>query len=431
MNEHTERKLLSNGNPEAVLHCVDLDKVGGVERYLLDYLDGTTVTEPTVKQNIFMLGRKKSPPDQLKPVLESLRKRGVSAYQKKYFRGFKIPSVPSVLRDAHRRRIFEGHASGVVLFWNLLNQYEQLKTCRDEGGVSVYWERGAGWYSDFSLPDTFASLNEADYVMANSVAGAKILRARGYDRPIEVCQNGVRAAIYRRPGSVKSLPMNRTLRVGIAARLVPIKGVALSIHALALSKGRSTKYDLHIAGDGRDKQRLEELAQALGVADRVHFHGVVSDMSSFYADIDCLLHPVLSEACSNTLAEAQYCGCPVVATEVDGVPEVVAEHGGVLVPGELDSVEFARLGVYGEGLPPFVYDPADGQVCPPKAPDPGKLVDAIEAVFSDEVTYAKMSEEAIAWTSRNLKPHVKYREVMDYLHKFSVARGRAIKDLGW
>jgi glycosyltransferase involved in cell wall biosynthesis len=64
-----------------------------------------------------------------------------------------------------------------------------------------------------------------------------------------------------------------------------------------------------------------------GLAGRFHFPGFQDSMPPFFRAMDLLCHPSRREGAPRAVLEAMAAGCPVVAAEVDGVPDLV-EHGG-------------------------------------------------------------------------------------------------------
>jgi glycosyltransferase involved in cell wall biosynthesis len=103
--------------------------------------------------------------------------------------------------------------------------------------------------------------------------------------------------------------------------LIPRKGHDLAIRALA----RLGRGSLLIAGSGPAEPRLRALARALGVAGRVHFLGAVAHtaLNRVYSAADVLILASSREGWPNVLLESLACGTPVVATAVNGSPEVV------------------------------------------------------------------------------------------------------------
>src|SRR5205085_1812414 len=90
---------------------------------------------------------------------------------------------------------------------------------------------------------------------------------------------------------------------------------------------------LLVVGDGSLRGTLEQRARGLGITGNVVFTGFRSDVARVLDTIDALVLPSLYEGMPLTAIEASAMARPVVATAVDGTPEVV-EDGvtGYLVP---------------------------------------------------------------------------------------------------
>jgi glycosyltransferase involved in cell wall biosynthesis len=90
---------------------------------------------------------------------------------------------------------------------------------------------------------------------------------------------------------------------------------------------------LVIVGDGPQAAVLREQADSLGIAESVVFAGMRTDVARLIRASWLLSLPSQHEALPTTLIEAAACGRPVVATNVDGIPEVVTDgQTGLLVP---------------------------------------------------------------------------------------------------
>jgi teichuronic acid biosynthesis glycosyltransferase TuaC len=113
--------------------------------------------------------------------------------------------------------------------------------------------------------------------------------------------------------------------------LVELKGHHLAIEAL---QKLPIETQLAIIGKGSDHSRLEALAHQLGVADRVHFAGVIlpDELKWWYSAADVLVLCSSREGWPNVLLEAMACGTPVVATKVGGVAEMLTQGVGTLLP---------------------------------------------------------------------------------------------------
>ena len=88
------------------------------------------------------------------------------------------------------------------------------------------------------------------------------------------------------------------------------KGLSALLQALALTPG------LHVAvvGQGRHLQRYREQIATLGLADRVHLLGSLSDVTPAYAAADWLVHPTTEDTYAMVVLEAMASGLPVIVS---------------------------------------------------------------------------------------------------------------------
>jgi glycosyltransferase involved in cell wall biosynthesis len=103
------------------------------------------------------------------------------------------------------------------------------------------------------------------------------------------------------------------------------KAVELAIRAIAVAP----EWRLVVIGDGPDRERLTQVAEHLGVADRVRFEGLLPQEEVWKRLSSChaLLLPSLKEGAPMVAAEAQMLGLPVVALDAHG-PAALAETPG-------------------------------------------------------------------------------------------------------
>ena len=147
--------------------------------------------------------------------------------------------------------------------------------------------------------------------------------------------------------------------IGHVARFTPVKNHALLIDAFArVVKERPSAF-LALIGDGPLRSAAEDRALMLGIADRIGFFGMASELPAIYRDFDLFVLSSLSEQTSISLLEAMATGIPVVATAVGGTPDLVDRGAaGRLVPSE----------------------------------DAGALANAIVALFDDETARRTLSD---------------------------------------
>jgi glycosyltransferase involved in cell wall biosynthesis len=113
------------------------------------------------------------------------------------------------------------------------------------------------------------------------------------------------------------------------ARLDPQKG-----HEYLLAAAPAIPHAVFVfAGEGAERPRLEEMARALGVGDRVRFLGHRSDIPDLLAVCDVFVLPSLYEGLPLAVLEAMAAAKPVIATAVGGTDEAVINgESGLLVP---------------------------------------------------------------------------------------------------
>ncbi|MEO5359912.1 MAG: glycosyltransferase family 4 protein [Nitrospirota bacterium] len=126
-------------------------------------------------------------------------------------------------------------------------------------------------------------------------------------------------------------------------RLVGWKGLQYAIAALAhIDKSLSVRY--FIGGEGPYEKSLRQLAADLHVSERLVFLGRIpnDEIPAYYSIAHAALYPsVADETFGISIAEAMACGVPVVAANVGGIPEVVAENTGLLIPPK-DEIAIAK-----------------------------------------------------------------------------------------
>lgn len=121
--------------------------------------------------------------------------------------------------------------------------------------------------------------------------------------------------------------------VGIVGRIFPIKNHALFLESAARISAQEPGARFVIVGDGVLRPALEQQARELGIADRVLFTGWRRDLPRIYADLDLLVVSSDNEGTPVSAIEAMASSCPVVATRVGGLPDLISDHRtGLLVP---------------------------------------------------------------------------------------------------
>lgn len=165
-------------------------------------------------------------------------------------------------------------------------------------------------------------------------------------RRVETLYNGLDLARWSslvRSESDPQAPVIATL-----GNIRRVKGHDILIRAAAVVAKRFPGARFNIAGEVLDPEfyaELQELAQQLGVSQQVQFVGGVTDLPAFFGDAALFVLPSRSEGFSNAIIEAMAASLPVVATDVGGNAEAVAEGvtGGIVPAEDVDALAAAML----------------------------------------------------------------------------------------
>jgi glycosyltransferase involved in cell wall biosynthesis len=198
---------------------------------------------------------------------------------------------------------------------------------------------------------------EAVVVPSPSVARAAADWAGVPEEKIAVIPNAIDPAEWEGSRSSVSQSEPRPYPITFLGRLDPIKNVPTLVEATGLlardeefsnragacrpgpgpdRHGPALSVHLHIYGDGRDRNRIEQAIIRAGLQQSVTLHGAVARPQDALKDSGLLVLPSLAEGFGLVLIEAMAAGVPVIATDVAGIRDVVRDgQTGLLVkPGD-------------------------------------------------------------------------------------------------
>lgn len=288
--------------------------------------------------------------------------------------------------DASRR--YPVHRFGGLKFWRRLQTGKAVAARIRQGGVTTVvadnWRMLAelpasalksvnviclahgNEYAGKRTQGIARALRRANLIVANSDFTADLVLPFSGQVPIEVVLPGVTPPPGARPGTVSRAASQRLLCM---TRLEPRKGLDQVIGAVAALRPIYPRLALDIVGHGEDLGRLTELAVSLGMKNRVHFHGTVSD-----------------QARTELIRQARLFVMPNREGEgVDGFPTAFLEAAAFGVPGIAGAAGGSSDAVLADKTGLII----DGE-------DIDALTDALRRLLNDDGLYRRLGEEAQA-----------------------------------
>jgi glycosyltransferase involved in cell wall biosynthesis len=234
--------------------------------------------------------------------------------------------------------VLHSHMFRASLFASPLGKLCSVPVIIETTHVRETWRKG--WLKSKFFIDRAVS-HFIDRYIAVSEANARYLieQKRIPATKVSVIQNGcsierVDPSKARPQGIRESLGYSKDDLILIAvARLEPQKGHRVLLDALALLRDEFPNIRLICLGTGALQEELAQKTRELGMEDIVRFVGFHSNVGDWLAAADIGVLPSFYEGLPLTAVETLAAGVPLVATAVDGTPEVVRDgETGLLVP---------------------------------------------------------------------------------------------------
>jgi glycosyltransferase involved in cell wall biosynthesis len=209
--------------------------------------------------------------------------------------------------------------------------YGQIAGATTRVPVRLSTKHGFNWFREsrfFGLADrAVASLAHVHVAISQGLA-RYLAEVEGFDEDeFEIVHYGIAG---RDGVSPYAGDEPRFLCIG---RLIPVKGHLVLLRALAQARRREPGLVLEIAGQGPLEPALKAYAKELGLSDAVRFLGFVSPIQRAIESAAVVIAPSLGEGFGMVALEAMERGRPVIASDVGGLPEIVADwETGIVVP---------------------------------------------------------------------------------------------------
>ncbi|NKG32782.1 glycosyltransferase [Erwinia rhapontici] len=345
------------------VHVINLEKMGGAEKVFIEYMRSKTQGEDCIlciSQHV------------ADEISKELKSRDI-VFVNRIFSGLSL-KYPSFLRKRILPLKIARQQPDVVVFWDLVPR----RFKKSANYKSFYYDHGASWrYANNDEIMTFFS--SIDGAIAVSQASQRIMQQRfALKAPVEIIPNLLTKAVFT-PSPDKKPPSRTGVTLGIASRLVSLKGIGVSIMAVAELRQRGINARLKIAGKGTNEEALKALVKKLNIEPYVDFMGFQQSLTDFYTSIDFYMSMSISESYGLSCADAINHGVPCIYSLIDGQCEVI-ENGitGIGITPTMAPEEYESKSGYMVEKPYFSYDPVTDTLVSPKMVDPIICADVIE-----------------------------------------------------
>jgi glycosyltransferase involved in cell wall biosynthesis len=174
------------------------------------------------------------------------------------------------------------------------------------------------------MPDRIIAVSEAvkKELLSQRIPGARI----------RVVLNGTLGSPRRNQAQPASAALLHPAFVTVSG-LMHRKGIAELIEAFAKVASSDPAVHLYIVGSGTELELFSRMARESGTGDRIHFEGFHADPRGYLRAADIFVIASRRESFGLAILEAREAGCAIIATQVDGIPELL-DRGrcGFLVP---------------------------------------------------------------------------------------------------
>jgi glycosyltransferase involved in cell wall biosynthesis len=264
---------------------------------------------------------------------------------------FDPATLPALLKVIDRRKVdvLHLHGYGATTFGRLAGAMRRLPAILHEHAnlTTTPWfqkvaDRALEPFTDIALA---VSRSTADFVRDARLIPAEKIRIVYLGAPVDEfgasptpeAIAASRAALGIRPGE---------FAIGTVTRLHDSKGNEFLIDAARRVVDRHPEARFFLAGEGPLRPTLEAQAAELGLGDRFVFAGFVKDVAATLAAFDLSVFPSLWEGTPLTAFEALAAGKPIVATDADGLTDILDRDRTAWIVPKRDAARLADGIVY-------------------------------------------------------------------------------------
>ena len=345
-----------------IVHVVSLLGIGGVQKNFLDYYNSLDKNK-LKNHKVFVIGKKSD---------EISHYNFYNLYSIKFFILFLY-----YLRSSKYIIHFYNNFGSIKLYF-LLKFFKSNKL--------IIHERGTSWNTSSKLSHRLSFIsNKVEKIVVNSNATKYLLvnkfNLKKYEAKINVIHNGI--IIKNKFENLKKKYNKKKYIIGFIGRLETPKSVhtIIDVARLMILKNNTQKFEFLIAGDGSLKNFLKNYSSNLS---NINFLGYVKNNNDFFNSIDLLIVPSIREPFGNIILEAGIAKVPVIASYIDGIPEIIENmKSGILIEPKKILLEtvFVKNKI---SKPEFVYNPIMKKLDKPKEIEPETLYEKIINIYNNK-----------------------------------------------
>ncbi|WP_434778784.1 glycosyltransferase family 4 protein [Neisseria sp. Ec49-e6-T10] len=370
--------LKKNTSRFQLIHIADLRTIGGVERILVDFIDQT----PHVAHHLILLNK------HIHPNLVHVSQKVSSISSIKHW--FNVISLPKHLRKWHLSHLIKKLNADKILVWNQVIDLKNIQTSY------VYYEHGSAWY-DHSEQMIHHCFDQVQSIIAVSHAAKRMLQLHHHvQQDIQVIHNTLRPSLQLPNVTTRTLATNKRITLGVAGRLVPLKCIPLLIMTIKHLQQYGVDAYALIAGVGSEYDSIVQLIQEHDLTDKISLLGLIDNMQDFYQQIDLYICTSMHESFGLVCLEAFAYALPVIAANIDGLPEVIEhQHNGICIEPSLSIEGYIQQTRASTRFTQTIYYPEQDAIGQVTLMDPKVIAQQVINLLNHPEQYAYMSKMAL------------------------------------
>ncbi|CAN5480429.1 glycosyltransferase [soil metagenome] len=271
---------------------------------------------------------------------------------------FDPATYTALLKEIDRRKadVLHLHGYGATTFGRLVAARRGIPTVLHEHAnlTDTPWfqkvaDQALARYTDLAIA---VSKSTADFVVRARLVPAERTRVVYLGVPLEEFSRVRSDAEVREARQALGIPAD-AFAIGCVTRLMPSKGNEYLVEAVQPVVERVPAARVYLVGEGELQGDLEARARALGLGDKLTFSGFRRDVAQVLSAFDLVVFPSLWEGTPLTVLEALAMGKPIVATDADGLQDVLTSGRDALMVPKRDA------GALADAIVKLAQDPAE------------------------------------------------------------------------